>query len=411
MDTDFGILPQRHELTGKMLPTRSRKVGFQLLWFLLFPYLTLPFHLGPFKRRHSAFLTPVDDARNQQQCFLTLQPNIPDTETTFPLFNVGSLKILFSLMVLPIPVLPAFSFELGSDFSILYSITFSGADPRFFLAGGICAAFSHGITTPIDVVKTRQQAEPTKYSGGVVDAMRIIFQEEGTSALFKGLGPTIVGYGIEGAAKFGLYENLKPSMLRVLHLYNPAIPYLIASVIAGAAASIVLCPLERTRIRLVTDPDFATNLLTGIPLLVKESGVRSLFSGFPAMLSKQVPYTLGKQVSFDEVAKYLYNAVETPFNAFTELQVSFTSALSASIVACVLSQPGDVILTATYKERGATPVDFCSVTEAVYDRQGIRGFYSGLTARFIQVGAIITSQLLLYDYVKLGLGLPATGSF
>jgi solute carrier family 25 (mitochondrial phosphate transporter), member 3 len=123
-----------------------------------------------------------------------------------------------------------------------------------------------------------------------------------------------------------------------------------------------------------------------------------------------VPYTLGKQVSFDEVTKYLYSVVATPNNPLTELEVSFASAFSASIVACILSQPGDVILTATYKERSSTPLTIFNVAGSVYDRQGIQGFFSGLTARILQVGTIITSQLILYDYVKQALGLPATGS-
>ena len=33
-------------------------------------------------------------------------------------------------------------------------------DYRFFVAGGACAAVSHGVTTPIDVIKTKMQAEP-----------------------------------------------------------------------------------------------------------------------------------------------------------------------------------------------------------------------------------------------------------
>ena len=33
-------------------------------------------------------------------------------------------------------------------------------DYRYFVAGGVCAATSHGITTPIDVVKTKMQAQP-----------------------------------------------------------------------------------------------------------------------------------------------------------------------------------------------------------------------------------------------------------
>jgi solute carrier family 25 phosphate transporter 3 len=43
----------------------------------------------------------------------------------------------------------------GAALSALKSI-----DYRYFVAGGTCAAISHGITTPIDVVKTRIQANP-----------------------------------------------------------------------------------------------------------------------------------------------------------------------------------------------------------------------------------------------------------
>jgi solute carrier family 25 phosphate transporter 3 len=69
------------------------------------------------------------------------------------------------------------------------------------------------------------------------------------------------------------------------------LPYFMASVVAGAAASLVLCPMERTRIRLVTDPNFAAHgLFDGLQRIVQEEGISRVFSGLPAMLSKQVPY-------------------------------------------------------------------------------------------------------------------------
>ena len=172
-----------------------------------------------------------------------------------------------------------------------------GTDPRFFIAGGISAAVSHGITTPIDVVKTKMQANSDLNNLGLQKATLAIIENDGPKALLGGLGPTVVGYGIEGALKFGVYESLKP-IFTFLFFGNaafddPAKPYLAAAVCAGALASIILCPMEETRIRLVTDPTFdSKGLLDGLPRLIQEEGIFSTFSGLGAMLSKQVPYTM-----------------------------------------------------------------------------------------------------------------------
>lgn len=61
-------------------------------------------------------------------------------------------------------------------------------DWRYFVAGGICAACSHGITTPIDVVKTKMQTSPEKYTKGVLAAAKSIVAEEGVGILLAGLG-------------------------------------------------------------------------------------------------------------------------------------------------------------------------------------------------------------------------------
>ena len=57
--------------------------------------------------------------------------------------------------------------------------------------------------------------------------------------------------------KFGLYESLKPVFSdlfssTITSNSSPAVAYLCASVVAGAVASLLLCPMERTRIRLGT---------------------------------------------------------------------------------------------------------------------------------------------------------------
>jgi hypothetical protein len=137
-------------------------------------------------------------------------------------------------------------------------------DARYFVSGGLCAAASHGITTPIDVVKTRIQAEPEVFNKGLVSATKSILEKDGPTALLGGLGPTVVGYALEGAMKFGLYESLKPTFAEWLPANEVAAAYLGASVVAGAVASVMLCPMEHTRIRLVTDPTFASGLVSAL---------------------------------------------------------------------------------------------------------------------------------------------------
>lgn len=285
-------------------------------------------------------------------------------------------------------------------------------DYRYFVAGGVCAATSHGITTPIDVVKTKMQAQPEVYNEGMASATVSIMKTDGPSALLGGLGPTVVGYGIEGAMKFGVYEICKPLMARLIGGESTTIAYILASIIAGAVASVLLCPMESARIRVVTDPEYkGMGLLQTLPKLIKESGVLNLFAGIYAMLSKQVPYTMAKQVSFDIVATFLYALLTSKGLQAEDMKwvVSVLSAFVASIFACISSQPGDMILTETYKNSNGRGF-FGIIADIHSSKGGISGFFTGTGARIVHVSSIITSQLVIYDIVKQLLGLPATGS-
>ena len=289
------------------------------------------------------------------------------------------------------------------------------SDPRFFIAGGASAAISHGITTPIDVVKTKMQSDASLSDLSPTKAALRIVEAEGPQALTAGLGPTVIGYGIEGALKFGVYETLKPIFLSYCDgVTDPTQPYLVAAICAGALASIILCPMEETRIKLVTDPSFANGLIDGLSKIVKEDGILSPFQkGLAPMLSKQVPYTMGKQVSFDLFAGMLYGTLLglsfLPKDGIA-LEVEVGAAFMASIVACLASHPGDVLLTAAYKNSDGSNDKFLETIQRVYQDGGIFAFFNGLNARFIHVGCIITFQLVIYDQIKQSLGLPASGT-
>lgn len=75
---------------------------------------------------------------------------------------------------------------------------------------------------------------------------------------------------------------------------NRAVIYLGASALAEFVADIALCPLEATRIRLVSQPSFANGLIGGFGRILREEGPLAFYAGFGPIVFKQVPYTMAK---------------------------------------------------------------------------------------------------------------------
>ncbi len=151
--------------------------------------------------------------------------------------------------------------------------------------------------------------------------------------------------------------------------------------------------------------------LGGIGDLIKEEGISSLFFGYTTMLMKQIPYTVTKQVSFELITAQILAftaAASIAPSEETRFLTTIVSAFFASVLACTISQPGDILLTKTFKENyDDNPVENAI---KVYEATGISGFYAGFSARLAHVAAIVTSQLVVYDILKQLLGLPATGT-
>lgn len=162
---------------------------------------------------------------------------------------------------------------------------------RFALAGAVGCSVTHGAFTPVDVVKTRIQLDPATYNRGMIGGFRQVIQNEGAAALLTGFGPTFTGYFIQGAFKFGGYEFFKKQSIDLLGIekagQNRAAVYSVSAASAEFFASIALCPLEATRIRLVSQPGFASGLVSGFSKIVRTEGVAALYSGFGPILFKQ----------------------------------------------------------------------------------------------------------------------------
>lgn len=277
------------------------------------------------------------------------------------------------------------------------------------LAGGICCSITHGGLCPVDVVKTRIQLDPVKYNQGMIGGFRQVIAAEGVSALATGLGPTAVGYFIQGWFKFGGVEFFKINMVGALGdekawQYRTGI-YLAAAAMAEFIADIFLCPLEATRIRLVSNPEFATGLVDAVPKIIAADGVvKGFYSGFGPILFKQVPYTMAKFSVQGAAAEMIYGITGgTPDDSSQgkKMAISLSSGVIAGVAAAIISHPADTLLSLINKKEGAggegsIPVRLMRLAKEV----GFKKLcLTGLGARCVMIGTLTAGQFGIFDIV------------
>ncbi|OQN97614.1 hypothetical protein B0A48_16478 [Cryoendolithus antarcticus] len=281
---------------------------------------------------------------------------------------------------------------------------------RFAFAGAVCCSLTHGGLTPVDVVKTRIQLDPVTYNRGLIGGFRQIIAKDGASALLTGAGPTFAGYFLQGAFKFGGYEYFKQQSISLLGYEtaanNRTAVYLASAACAEFFADIALCPLEATRIRLVSEPTFANGLIGGMSKIYKQEGLGAFYSGFGPILFKQVPYTMAKFAVMEKMVEFTYGNLVDKATASGAMQtgVNLGSGVIAGFAAAIVSQPADTMLSKINKTKGLPGEGTTSRLIKIAKELGLRGSYSGIGARLFMVGTLTAGQFAIYGDIKKALG-------
>ena len=240
----------------------------------------------------------------------------------------------------------------------------------------------------------------------MIGGFRKVVQNEGAGALLTGFGPTAAGYFLQGAFKFGGYEFFKQQSINTIGYeraqQNRILVYAVSAGFAEFFADIALCPLEATRIRLVSEPTFATGLMSGFGKIAKNEGIGAFYSGFGPILFKQVPYTIAKFVVYEKVAEAAYKHVfdKNKLSDAGQTGVNLGSGLIAGFAAAIISQPADTMLSKINKTKGAPGEGTVSRLVKIAGELGLRGSFAGLPTRLFMVGGLTAGQFAIYGDIK-----------
>lgn len=290
--------------------------------------------------------------------------------------------------------------------------------PEYYAActiGGVIACGpTHTAVTPLDLVKCRRQVDSSLYTSNI-QGWKKILKTKGDS-IFTGAGATFIGYSFQGAGKYGFYEFFKKTYTDLVGIefankYKTGV-YLAASASAEFLADIALCPWEMIKVKTQTTiPPYANSVFDGFSKITATEGFSGLYKGLAPLWARQIPYTMVKFASFENIVAQIYVYLGKPVSSYTPLQqtgVSFLGGYIAGIFCAVVSHPADVMVSKINSDKKASESVGAAIGR-IYSKIGFSGLWNGLPVRIAMIGTLTGFQWLIYDSFKVYVGLPTTG--
>ena len=291
---------------------------------------------------------------------------------------------------------------------------------KCLIGGSLACGVTHTLVCPLDIVKCKIQADPTKFKG-MGSTFKYMLQTEGVGWTTLGWLPTCIGYHLQGLGKFGFYEIFKD-------LYGGAlasavgeekafklrtVKYGFASASAELIADTMLCPFEAVKVRMQTSATgtFPTSFGPAFSQINQNEGINGFYKGLAPLWARQIPYTIMKFVVFERTVEFIYKTIlgkgRDEFGRGFNLSMTFAAGYIAGVVCAVVSHPADTLFTAYNKKQTSEP--FMQGIKKIYAETPAGGLWKGLIPRIFMVGTLTGLQWWIYDTWKTACGLQATG--
>ena len=325
-----------------------------------------------------------------------------------PVFeNTGERSSRWLVPAVPTPqvtgAVPFLAETLGFEDRFIFGLDFGFNSITILLlalAGGAASATTNTLLHPFDNVKIRQQARRTS----LVDTINELLQDRGLQALLTGIVACFFSTLCYGIVIYPGFEVGKLWLSGQVGI-EEAVKYRLlfvwcASSFAAAFACLVAIPWESAKIRIIAKPQYADNVFGVFARIIREEGVGTLYAGYIPYLLRTIVFTIVKFTVFDyflDLAQYLFPSLPLSTNE-ASFQLSLVKGAVAGILATFLSQPLDVILTKLSQNNKKT--SFPAAAREVFETNGLGGFFIGVPLRAFTAASIISTQFLLYDYIK-----------
>lgn len=273
------------------------------------------------------------------------------------------------------------------------------------IAGGAGGAIGAIVTNPLEVVKTRLQSSSKKIvkniSGRKGDYMlrniKLIINNEGKAALFKGLPITLLGAIPSRMIYFYSYNTCK-GYFGIENSNSPAV-HTASAISAGSSQIFLTTPFWVVKTKQQLNAHESSYSLSHCARdIYKSNGIRGFWRGVSASLmglSETVVFFL-----LYERLKIEYVTNMSHKNSMTHFAALFGCTVVAKSIAASLCYPHEVVRTRLREETTKTKYrSFAQTLRQVKREDGLRGWYSGLRVHFMRIIPNNAIMMVTYEFI------------
>ncbi|KAK3905537.1 hypothetical protein C8A05DRAFT_30654 [Staphylotrichum tortipilum] len=321
------------------------------------------------------------------------------------------------------------------------------------VAGGIGGMTAATLTAPLDVLKTRLQSDfyqaqvaasraslaapmnPLRtaafHFNETVSILGTVYRLEGPRALFKGLGPNLVGVIPARSINFYTYGNGKRLISDYLNNgRDSAWVHLSAAALAGVTTSTATNPIWLVKTRLQLDKNIALasggaakrrykNSLDCIRQVLRDEGIRGLYKGMSASYLGVVESTMHWML-YEQLKRSLAHreeriALSGRPKGWWDHTVDWTGKVGAAgfskLIAAVLTYPHEVARTrlrqAPMADGRPKYIGLVQCFKLVFKEEGMLGLYGGMTPHLLRTVPSAAIMFGMYEGILRLLNTPA----
>ncbi|NWW84153.1 S2540 protein, partial [Rhynochetos jubatus] len=273
---------------------------------------------------------------------------------------------------------------------------------------GKCFVYSNGLMDHICVCENGDSKAWYKKPGhfkGTLDAFVKIVQTEGIKSLWSGLPPTLIMALPTTVIYFTCYDQLSEALKSRLGKDNEHIPVLAGSLSRFGSVTVV-SPLELIRTRMQYRKLSYKQVYTCIRSKVTADGWLSLWRGWSSTVLRDVPFSAMYWYNYERFKRMMCKEVGAHEPTFF---IAFTSGAASGSIVAVITLPFDVVKTHRQTELWESETlkipqrdgsSTWAVMRKIVAKNGMTGLFAGIIPRLFKVAPACAIMISTYEYGK-----------